>query len=66
MQDHFEPELNGTNKMTQFDILIRGGTIIDGLRSGRYLADIGIRYGKIVRRAEAWTVLPTVFSMRAG
>lgn len=33
--------------MTQFDILIRGGTIIDGLRSGRYVGDIGIRNGRI-------------------
>ena len=33
--------------MAQFDILIRGGTIIDGLRSGRFVGDIGIRDGKI-------------------
>ncbi len=33
--------------MTTFDTIIRGGTIIDGLRSGRFVGDIGIRDGKI-------------------
>lgn len=33
--------------MPSFDIVIRGGTIIDGLRSGRYVGDVGIRAGKI-------------------
>ena len=33
--------------MPKFDLLIRGGTIIDGLRSGRYVGDIGVRDGKI-------------------
>ena len=33
--------------MDSFDTIIRGGTVIDGLRSGRYVADIGIRDGKI-------------------
>jgi N-acyl-D-aspartate/D-glutamate deacylase len=34
--------------MTQFDTLIRSGTIIDGLRSGRYVGVKGISDGKIV------------------
>ena len=33
--------------MSKFDTIIRGGTVIDGLRSGRYVADIGIRDGRI-------------------
>ena len=33
--------------MSTFDTIIRGGTIIDGLRSGRFVGDIGIRDGKI-------------------
>jgi N-acyl-D-amino-acid deacylase len=34
-------------KMPEFDVLIRAGTIIDGLRSGRFVGDIGIRNGKV-------------------
>ena len=33
--------------MTRFDTIIKGGTIIDGLRNGRFVGDIGIRDGKI-------------------
>ncbi len=35
--------------MVEYDILIRGGTIVDGLRSPRYQGDLGIKDGKIVR-----------------
>ena len=30
-----------------FDLIIRGGTIIDGSGEPRYVADIGIKDGKI-------------------
>jgi N-acyl-D-aspartate/D-glutamate deacylase len=33
--------------VAKFDTIIRGGTIIDGLRSGRFVGDIGIRDGRI-------------------
>lgn len=33
--------------MTDFDTAIRGGIVVDGLRSPRYKADIGIKDGKI-------------------
>jgi N-acyl-D-aspartate/D-glutamate deacylase len=33
--------------MTDYDIIIRGGTIIDGQRSPRYKGDIGIKDGKV-------------------
>src|SRR3981081_3574329 len=33
--------------MAVFDTLIRGGTVIDGTRAPRYLADIAIRDGRI-------------------
>src|SRR5689334_13665433 len=33
--------------MTQFDVVIRGGTVIDGTGTARYRADIGIADGKI-------------------
>ncbi len=33
--------------MTRFDRMIHGGTIIDGLRTPRYRADLGIRQGRI-------------------
>lgn len=35
--------------MEQFDLLIRGGTIIDGTKRPRYVADLAIRDGKIAR-----------------
>ena len=33
--------------MAEFDTVIKGGTIIDGLRTPRYVADIGISDGRI-------------------
>jgi N-acyl-D-aspartate/D-glutamate deacylase len=33
--------------MPDFDVLIRGGTIVDGLQRPRYRADLGIRNGRI-------------------
>ncbi len=35
--------------MAEFDRVIRGGTIVDGLRTPRYTADLGIRDGRIAR-----------------
>src|SRR5258708_6485901 len=33
--------------MPEFDTVIKGGTVIDGLKSGRFSADIGIKNGRI-------------------
>ena len=33
--------------MPEFDTLLKGGTVIDGLKSGRYVADVGIKDGRI-------------------
>ena len=35
-----------------FDLIIRGGTIIDGSGEQRYVADIGIKDGKVARIGE--------------
>lgn len=35
--------------MPDFDVLIRGGTVVDGSRSPRQVADVGIKGGKIAK-----------------
>jgi len=35
--------------MAEFDVIIRGGTVIDGTRMPRYRADVGIKDGKIAK-----------------
>jgi len=39
--------------MPTYDILIKGGTIIDGLLTPRYKADVGIKDGRIVEQGAA-------------
>lgn len=35
--------------MSDFDIIIKGGTIVDGLRTPRFVGDVGIKDGKVAR-----------------
>ena len=35
--------------MAEFDRVIQGGTVIDGLQTPRYVADVGIANGRIAR-----------------
>ena len=35
--------------MAEYDYLIRGGTIVDGLRTPRYVSDLAIRGGRIAK-----------------
>ena len=35
--------------MADFDIIIQGGTIVDGTRTPRYVSDIAIKDGKIAQ-----------------
>ena len=48
--------------MAEYDIIIKGGTIVDGTRTPRYVGDLGIKDGKIariggLRTSQAATVL---------
>jgi N-acyl-D-amino-acid deacylase len=40
--------------MADYDIIIKGGTVVDGTRTPRYVSDIAIKDGKIAvsRRAK--------------
>ena len=35
--------------MTDYDIIIKGGTVVDGTRTPRYVSDIAIKDGKITQ-----------------
>ena len=35
--------------MSKLDLVIKGGTVIDGLRTPRYKADVGIAGGRVVQ-----------------
>ena len=35
--------------MPDFDVLVKGGTVVDGSRSPRYMGDVGIKDGKIAK-----------------
>ncbi len=35
--------------MAEYDILIKGGTIVDGLRTPRYVSDLAIKDGRIAK-----------------
>jgi len=35
--------------MAEFDVVIRGGMVIDGTRMPRYRADVGIKDGKVAK-----------------
>jgi N-acyl-D-aspartate/D-glutamate deacylase len=44
--------------MADYDLLLKGGIVIDGTRSQRYRADVAVRDGKIQRaRGYRWVIV---------
>ena len=35
--------------MAEYDVIIRGGTIVDGLRTPRYIGDLAVKDGRIAK-----------------
>ena len=53
--------------MTDFDIIIKGGTIVDGTRTPRYVSDLAIKNGKIAQIGGLKGKTPTAFwTLRAA
>src|ERR1700719_5426785 len=44
-----QQSISWRDQMAEFDLVIRGGTVIDGTRMPRYRADIGIKDGKVAK-----------------
>src|SRR5919106_6622691 len=45
--------------MPQFDVIIQGGTVVDGTRTPRYVGDIGIKNDKIAEIARNGRLNPS-------
>ncbi|MCS6926372.1 MAG: amidohydrolase family protein, partial [Candidatus Binatia bacterium] len=45
--------------MATYDVIIQGGTVVDGTRTPRYAADVGIKNGKIVTIARGQRLNPS-------
>ena len=51
-------EAIGETEMADFDIQIKGGTIVDGTRVPRYRGDVWIKDGKVAQSADARRASP--------
>src|SRR5712692_6225473 len=52
--------------MAEFDVVIQGGTVVDGTRTPRYAGDVGIKNGKIAKIERNGRLHPSVRGLVSG